>query len=85
MAFFLIQNHEVGIKDASASSVPVILGDAARSFNGKPLSTRRSIVRDWTFTSALALPEECTFLIALLQGMGHTWDFDATDVNDEFL
>lgn len=85
MSFFEIQNHAVGIKNGEAKMEPVIIGDAARSFSGSPLSTRRAIKRDWSVTTALAPAEDCKFLIALIQGMGHTWDFDATDVNDEYL
>jgi hypothetical protein len=33
----------------------------------------------------LNTPEYCAFLIALIQGQGHTWDFNASATNDLYL
>jgi hypothetical protein len=47
-----------------------------RAFNGTPLPNFRSIKKVWTATTPPLTPTDGRFLVALLQGRGHSWSFD---------
>lgn len=74
--YFKIQNHAVPVKHESGGFDSIVVGDNARAFSGKPLSTRRAIKKSWEFTTPLVTPAYARFLATLINGEGHTWDFD---------
>ena len=80
MPFINIQNHEIKLAFNSAGLVPEVIGDRRRAFSGKPVSTRRSIKKTWECKTIPMIHEDALFLIALLNGEGHTWKWnDATN------
>lgn len=77
MSFFIVQNHAVPLKVATSPTlIPQMVGDQGRSFAGQPLETFQSIKRQWKATTTILGELEARFLAALLEGRGHTWNFD---------
>lgn len=77
MSFFTIQNHDVPLKAAvSPTRTPQLIGDRGISFGGKPLLTIQSIKGLWKGTTIVLGELDGRFLSALLEGRGHTWDFE---------
>lgn len=79
-SFLLLQNHAIPVATGSATERTIITGDLSRAYNGAPLHTIQAIRKGWPVKTTWLLPTRARFLIALLQGRGHTWDFD--DVSD---
>ncbi|HYH96173.1 hypothetical protein [Hyalangium sp.] len=75
--------HGIPVECSASEYQPVRLGEVVRSLNGAPRTTARARKRDYRFTTDQGglLLEDAELLRALIEGEGHSWNFEEQSLN----